>query len=223
MKFTFYILIPALIHCTVVSAAINLIDLAYGAGAGSFELGEYEKNSGNAYDYMRLPSTSTVITGWTVGGVDGIDWCSLPTISSQQGSKSVDLSGISHSGIISQGSISTIIPTAINTEYLISFWAFGGNEEHTGLLTAGTLSTFFTAEGSSDPSTASYQFFSYSFTATTSETEISFETSDGYGFGPVIDNVSVVIPEPQTAIWTILLAVTLIAIRKRILRASTVR
>lgn len=182
-----------------VSAATNIIDETHGIGAGSFELGAYSQNSGNSFNYMRLGSGSTTITGWTVGGADGVDWMTSPSNAAQDGSYSVDLAGAGHIDRVSEGSISTTIPTAIGLEYIISFYAYGGFEDHIGNLTAGSLNQNFLATGNTDATTPIFDFFEYSFTALSTNTTITFSTVDGFGYGPVIDNV-VVVPEPSSAL-----------------------
>ena len=57
-------------------AYTNIVDSTYGAGAGSFELGNFVNNG---FDYMHLAPGDTTITGWTVGGPgDGVDWITTP-------------------------------------------------------------------------------------------------------------------------------------------------
>lgn len=197
-------------------ASVNLIDLKHGIGAGSFELGVYQKNSANAWDYMRLGEGDATIVGWTVGNTYGIDWGNSPSILAYDGTKSVDLSGVGLGSTISPGSIRTSIDTVTGAQYLITFWAYGGDEDHSGLLTAGTLSQAFTAKGMMAPTRSDYQYFEYIFTAIDFETIVTFQSTDGYGFGPVIDDVSVfAIPEPKIYISLLALAVALVAVVRR--------
>lgn len=189
-----------LVFCSSASfAATNIIDTTYGTGAGSFELGAFSENSGNSGNYMRLPINSTAIIGWTVGGADGIDWITGPSNPAAQGTFGIDLAGIGHFQASSSGSISTTIPTTIGVSYQISFESYiQGPDPVTGRLTAGDLDEIFSSAGISDPSAPTYTPFQYSFTALSTETIITFSTSNSGGFGPVIDNVVVSVPEPQT-------------------------
>ncbi len=182
------------------SAAVNLIDSTHGIGAGSFELGAYAQNSGNSFNYMRLSTGSTTITGWTVGGPDGVDWQTAPSNPAFDGAYSVDLAGVSHAGTTSSGSISTTIPTVVGMDYLISFVSYIlGPDPVTGRLTVGSLDQTFASVGIDDPSDPTYTPFEYTFTALSSSTVITFATTNSAGFGPVIDNV-VIVPEPSSAL-----------------------
>jgi hypothetical protein len=180
------------------SAAVNIIDNTYGVGAGSFELGAYSTNSGNSFNYMRLSSTSSTIAGWTVGGIDGVDWITFPNNAAQSGLFSVDLAGPSFVNRQSVGSISTVIPTLIGFQYLISFYAYGGDGDYIGNVMAGSLNQNFLAPMNTNATVADYDFFEYSFTALDTSTMITFSSIDSWGYGPVIDNV-VVVPEPSAA------------------------
>jgi hypothetical protein len=180
-------------------ATTNIIDITHGVGAGSFELGAYSQNSGNSFNYMRLATTSTTITGWTVGGVDGVDWMTSPSNAAQSGSFSVDLAGPSFVNRQSLGSISTVIPTLVGLQYMISFYAYGGDEDHIGNVMAGSLNQNFTATVNSNATIPDYDYFEYSFTALDTSTTITFTSVDSWGYGPAIDNV-VVVPEPSTGL-----------------------
>lgn len=185
-------------------AAVNIIDQTHGAGAGSFELGAYSQNSGNSFNYMRLNTNSTTITGWTVGGIDGVDWLTFPSNVAQSGSYSVDLAGPSFVNRQSEGAISTTIPTAIGMEYMISFYAYGGDEDHIGNVMAGSLNQNFTATVNSNATIPDFDYFEYSFTALSTSTTITFSSVDSWGYGPVIDNVVVAVPEPTSALLGLL-------------------
>jgi len=164
------------------SKGANIIDETFGAGAGSFELGSFVATGA---DFMRLSNGATTITGWTVGGVGGVDWLVEPSHLAF-GNLSLDLSGDG-----GDGSISTSIPTSIGTQYRISFAAYGGGIAQSGLLTAGSLSVPFNAPGTSDPSAAVFTAFDFDFTATSLTTTVSFQSVSSDGFGPVIDDVSI--------------------------------
>lgn len=196
MKFFCCSSIVAIFSIASASAAVNLIDQTYGVGAGSFELGPYSRNSGNAADYMRLATNSTTIIGWTVGGPDGVDWSNDGTYA-YDGSRTVDLAGISHFQASSSGSISTTISTTVGLYYIITFESFIlGPDPVTGILTAGDLSVEFSSIGISGTGNPTYTPFEHTFTALDSSTTIMFATFNSGGYGPVIDNV-VVGPDPN--------------------------
>jgi hypothetical protein len=195
---------------TTSNAATNLIDQAHGIGAGSFELGAWVRN-GFPGNHMHLDPGSVVITGWTVGGPAGIDWLAMPDNAPSTGQYSIDLSGTP--GI---GSISTTIPTVAGTEYLISFDSYGGVETLPLALTVGDLILTLNSPGNPVPSVEGFTNFQYTFTALGSSTVITFAaTPTSYGFGPVIDNVIVAIPEPSSVAFVGLFALGLLVKRKR--------
>jgi len=181
---------------------INIIDATYGAGAGSFELGQFVNNGA---DYIQLLPGDTKMTGWTVGGPgDGVDWITTPTYGAYTGTYAVDLQHLTNSSIF------TVIPTVAGYTYELSFSAAAilgrGN---TGVFSAGSLiNQSFTVPFSSDFSTQTYSPFSFLFTATGATSEIRFTTNDSNNthYGPIIDSVSVdsVLPSPEPATMLLL-------------------
>jgi len=182
-----------LVACSPLHAQ-NLIDLTHGDGAGSFEHGSFVDGGGG---FMRLGAGSTAITGWTVGGPDGVDWLSEPGLNGQTGALSLDLAALS------AGSILTVVPTTVGAQYHLSFGAYGGQKTQTGRVTAGDLDDTFVASGVAEASSATYIDFAFDFTATQPSTTITFQPVSSDGFGPVIDSVSVV-PEPATGVLMLL-------------------
>lgn len=194
----------ALFYSPLLSA--NLIDLTYGVGTGSFELGNYINGGGispSAPGYMGVAAgDSSTITGWTVGGPgDGVDWLIEPSYGADTGVHSIDLQHQTSS------SISTVIPTTSGDLYEISFSAAAVlrslPSSAQGLVSAGSLlDQVFSVSYSADPSSPFFSSFSFLFTATGPTTTIRFTgagpTGVGtYHFGPVIDTVSVsAVPEP---------------------------
>jgi hypothetical protein len=171
------------------TANANIIDSTYGAGAGSFELGNFVDNGGG---FMSLVPGDTTITGWTVGSGDGVDWLLAPTFRADTGIHALDLQRAAN------GSITTIIPTVAGNVYGLSFEAAAvlsyGNA--TGVVSAGSLvNQSFTAAFSSDTSTQTYTPFTFLFTATGSTSMLQFTgtgpNSGALSYGPVIDSVSV--------------------------------
>jgi hypothetical protein len=193
-------------------AAVNIIDVTHGEGAGSFELGNYVR-TGALGNHMHLNATSTTMTGWVVGGAQGVDWMTTPDNAAYEGAYSVDLSGVST--VPSIGSVTTTIPTAVGVTYLISFYAYGGVEPLPGRLIAGTLDQTFMAPGNPNPQIASFARFEYSFTALDSQTSITFSSTPiSYGFGPAIDDVVVAIPEVSSSLVATL-GIGLLSLRRR--------
>ena len=190
----------ALTRATLVSAAeANIIDATYGAGAGSFELGNFVDGGGpgGGPNYMAVaPGDSSTITGWTVGGPgDGVDWITPPIYGADTGSHAVDLQHVSTS------SISTIIPTVAGNVYELSFGAAAvSGYSNTGVVSAGSLvNQPFTAVVSGATSTQTFGPFVFRFTATGPTTTIQFTaTGPNTAYGPLIDSVSVVLLVAQT-------------------------
>lgn len=191
------------------TANANLIDLTYGVGAGSFELGAFVNTGG--LDFMPLSLGATTITGWTVGGPgDGVDWITIPTYGADTGIYSVDLQHLT------AGSISTDIPTVAGDVYDLSFGAASNSSypnSNVGVVSAGSLvNQAFTAAFSSSFSNQTFTPFSFQFTATAPTTTIQFISTGSGHYGPVIDSVSVErisgptpsVPEPSSlALWGI--------------------
>lgn len=162
---------------------VNLIDATYGAGAGSFELGNFVNNG---KDYKSLAPGDKTITGWTVGGVD---WLILPTYRSDTGVHSVDLRSNN------ANSIATVIPTVAGNVYRLSFGAATvSGYNNSGVVSAGSLvNQSFIAVESGSLANQAFTPFTFLFTATDSSTEVRFTaTGDPSVYGPAIDSVSVV-------------------------------
>ena len=178
------------------AANANLIDSTYGAGAGSFELGVHAGGQ-----FMSLAPGSTTITGWTVGGPgDGVDWLNDSSFNASDGQYSVDLQTFTAS------SISTVISTVIGQTYQLTFDSAAIlGLQHSGTVTAGTLTQGF-APTQSPPgtfATQSYDSFSFLFNAVSTSTTLTFSADatccGGATYGPVVDNVSVVAATTEVA------------------------
>ncbi len=170
-------------------AGSNLIDVAHGAGAGSFENGAYVETPPSGSGFMRLVSGATTISGWTVGGASGVDWLSTPQHAAHAGSKSLDLKGTSAGAF---GTIETTIPTTIGRTYRLSFGVYSGAVANTGTVSAGGLVNYvFQGPVTASPATAKFAMFHLPFTATSASTTITFKSLASDGFGPVIDDVGV--------------------------------
>jgi hypothetical protein len=194
------------------SAEANIIDSTYGAGAGSFELGNFVNGGGNpnaaGSGYMGLLPDDTTITGWTVGGPgDGVDWLLASYYGADTGIHSVDLQHLSASSIF------TSIPTIAGNEYelLFSTATYLGYST-TGAVSAGSVvNQVFSATPSSTHPQA-FTPYSFMFTATGPTTLIQFmSTGPNTAYGPAIDSVSVEPTAPVPVPATMLLFGTGIA------------
>ncbi len=184
------------------TANANLIDDTHGAGAGSFELGTFVNGGGilpfPGPDYMGVATgDGTTITGWTVGGAQGIDWLIEPRFAADTGVHAIDLQHTTAS------SIETVIPTLVGETYELSFAAAAiPAHDNIGLVTAGSLDNEqfvvpFSATG--ELSEQTYTIIRFAFTALEASTTVTFRGTDmagaAYQYGPVIDSVSVVVAD----------------------------
>jgi hypothetical protein len=148
------------------TANANLIDDAYGIGAGSFELGQFTPIGINELSFMVLAPGSTTITGWTVGGSgEGVDWAT-DFYGPDTGDYAVDLRHLTGGS----STTSTVIDTTVNSLYELSFsTASVLGYSNTGVFSAGSLvNQAFTATFS-PANTFSTQLFTpltFQFTAT---------------------------------------------------------
>ena len=194
-------------------AAVNLIDAAHGAGAGSFELGVFTPRGSGLANFQSLSAGDATITGWTVGDA-GVDWLSTPGYAARDGVHAIDL-GYYTGGA---GRITTSIATVIGARYSLTFAAAAvpGFPTYTnaGHVSAGSLTSQAFAPDFSAPNDFGHQVYAdyaFSFTALSSTTAISFSADDDItGYGPVIDQVSVEllrapggVPEPSA--WALML------------------
>jgi len=213
------IFIFATLSLVLSTANANIIDDTYGAGAGSFELGNFVPTSSYA---MSLVPSDTTITGWTVGAQGGgTAWLNgwnpsqtgtlAPFYAVDTGAYAVSLQDVSN------GSIAITIPTTLGAVYELSFAAAGSpsywhsswGNIGVGVVSAGSLvDQEFTGPYSVAPYYTQWQTFipyEFLFTALESTTTIQFTGKDPgtgpYHYGPIIDSVSVTaVPAPAT-IW----------------------
>lgn len=156
---------------------------------GGFESGTYTGGG----QFQTLPPGSTAITGWTVGGA-GVDWIdSLWT--DKEGQRSVDLNALG------PGSLSQTLVTTVNNTYVVEFWLAGNptdaatcptelktldvtaNDGQLSSYTFNTTSTSYAAMGWAEEA--------YSFTATSSSTTLTFQSTTTGACGPALDDVTV--------------------------------
>ncbi len=134
---------------------------------------------------------STTITGWTVnsGSVDyiGSYW------QASDGSRSIDLDGNA------QGSISQVLTTVSGDTYTVTF-DLSGNPDGAPTVktvqvgaTGGTPQnfTYNTVANGTTHSNMAYKNQSYTFTANSASTTLTFASQDAGSYGAVLDNVVV--------------------------------
>lgn len=165
----------------------NLLDLQYGTGAGSFELGTFIPE--NEDNEMFLPLGSMSLTGWTIGGPgDGVVWIARGT------SKFVDLAHLSAS------SVSTLFSTVPGYQYQLSFDYFEDRaNEGNDRLWVYTGSTLLFNAGT--PCCGSVRHSEVGFVANYDQTTLTFRSIGPWNNGPALDNVVVelvAVPEPST-------------------------
>ena len=190
---------------------------------GSFEDldGVFVPTSGLGFE--TLPSSSTKIPGWTVGGLTGVDWVRDPAAASpglweaSDGSFSIDLSASSE-GFVTSTSFSTIIGLPIVVTFDLS-----GNPDvgppvrNMDLLVNGVLESSFSYDTVANGNTRANMQYSQErivFTPTTTTSTLTFLSLTSSTGGPVLDNVKAVeVPEPTTS--ALALAALCLAIGRR--------
>lgn len=202
------------------AAGVMALGLANPASAAGFINGSFETNCGVAAgSFATIVPGNSCITGWSVGphSVDLINgyW------EAKDGTHSIDLAGNG------PGSISQTFDTVVGGLYTVNYWLSGnpdgGDLAKYGLITAvdgGVIasSNFLGLQGATRDNMG-YAPWSFAFTATGSQTTLTFEADPTEGFyGPVLDAVEVIAPVPEPSTWaTMLLGFGLIGfgLRKR--------
>jgi choice-of-anchor C domain-containing protein len=166
----------------------------------SFEQGDF----GGSPSYRRVAAGSTVLTGWTVGGV-AIDWHNaLEFQSPRSGDKVVDLHLDGATGGL--GTISQTVATVVGEQYELGFWLagpginFGFPNPRFVVVNIAGLQRSFSAPASLN---TNVQWFEQrlAFRAIASTTTVTFSSpAGGVGFwGPLLDDVRLqVVPEPSS-------------------------
>ncbi len=190
---------------------------------GSFEEGVSIR--GAPYYFNELSAGSTDITGWTVVGSGSrvADYIGI-RFDTPYGDRSVDLDGY-YTGQTGNGGIQQDIATVAGGVYELTF-AMAGNPEGGPSLKTMTVSAGDTVDMFSFDTTGhtmqsmGWITESFTFTALSDTTTLLFQSTtnapgDPIGYGPVLDNVSVVaIPLPAS----ILLGVLAVGLAGRKLR-----
>lgn len=187
--------------------AVAVAALALSAGAASAATivnGSFEQSSiANIGAFTTLPSGSTAITGWTVGG-DSVDYIGTYWAPSE-GSRSIDMSG-NGAGTLASQTFATVIGQA----YEISFDMAGnpaGAPSTKSLdvnATGGATNTYTFDTTGHDLANMGWETKTYRFVATSANTTLTFLSNDNTAYGPALDNVSIAsVPEPAT--WSMLI------------------
>ncbi|QYK47105.1 MAG: DUF642 domain-containing protein [Phycisphaeraceae bacterium] len=174
-------------------ASINLVV------NGSFELGDYNNTDADPRpNYMIVSTGMTNITGWSVVGDKGVHWQLLPPGTTTDGIYAVDLIGENPPGLFP--TLSQSIPTVPGLTYELSFDAFAGDLPNVAHVSIGTLvNQHFTGGWPGTLEPASFDRLTYIFVATGPVSTLEFQVLDSDGYGPVIDNVSIVlVPTPAS-------------------------
>jgi choice-of-anchor C domain-containing protein len=174
--------------------ALTLAALASNAQAELVKNGSFEQYSnGGVSGYQVIYAGSTALTDWTIGAT------SIDIINGNYGA--VSGNSIDMLGSPGPGSLSQILATVIGQTYQLQFDLSsnrGGDNDAAGkaltvsALGGGSAQTFSAL-------TPGIFHQSYSFTANTASTLLSFSNGTSGYSGAVLDNVSVTaVPEPET-------------------------
>jgi len=158
--------------------------------------GGFELNSCNDPAYCEYGVGDLVCPGWIVsfGNVDLVN--SVAEWVGYDGDFSIDLDGIVAGGIYQD------VSTTIGTGYILTF-QYSGNynpacanlKQMSVTATGSSPATFFDDATTNTPSNMNYQLGTYSFTATSSTTRISFNGVNSGCAGVVIDAVDLSVAE----------------------------
>jgi len=160
----------------------------------------------------------TVNAGGTIGpwtvGAGGVDWITgywQPA----EGNGSVDLSGLAN------GSVSTTLSTVAGQAYTVKFYMAGNPDGAPAIKTldlqAGNLDELFTFDDAGNTlGSMGWILKTASFTATGSQTTLTFSSEAGTPYGPALDGVTVTtVPEPATYAFALLGLAGIGLIRRR--------
>ena len=175
---------------------------------GSFEDGSFVANGDNA---MSLPNGSTAITGWIVNP-GTVAWIADPNpfngYHASDGIKSLDLTD--YSGNF--GGVHQVFATAIGQSYKVEF-DLGANSAYGDASVSVNVGQGDSGYTLHSDSGQVWEHETYTFTATSTTTDLLFVHNFDGGNATGLDNVSVeAVPEPMTLS---LLALAPLALRRR--------
>jgi len=199
---------------------------------GSFELG-VDPPVTPPYDRV-VPGDNTTITGWSVGGVGGVDWVQSGYWQASNGDYSLDLNALG------AGSISQSFATTAGNTYSVTYdlslnpdTNLGFPPNRSALVTAtntddnsviGSLAhTFAFNSVGSTLANMNWTPYGFTFTATGSETTLTFASTNDEAGGVALDNVSVLgdnTPNPIPAPAGLLLGLLGVGIAARFRRRN---
>ncbi len=154
--------------------------------------------------YTTYSGGSTAISGWTVTGdsVDLVDtyWQQAPGYT-----LSVDLSGNA------AGGLTQTVATVAGQKYVGSFWLAGnpdgGNKVKTLYVTLGKLYRTYTFNTTKTSEAAmGWKFVTVPFTASGTNTTLTFTSKENSAFGPVVTGLSIVPANTASAIGSKLMS-----------------
>lgn len=193
-----------------VAVAVLLSSVPVGASASLITNGSFE--TANPSNAVLIAVGGTALTGWQVfnGNVERINFWQA-----SDGSWSIDLDGQPGNA----GELRQSFTTTPGVTYVVTFDLSGnpGSTNDTKRLQVsadGQSATFvFDASVITALSDMHYQPQAWSFVADDTSATLSFKSLIGSGWGPVIDNVAVNVPEPAAA--TLLALAGLASLRRR--------
>jgi len=152
--------------------------------------------------FLNIAGGATSIQGWAVTG-EGIDLVAGGYWPASEGVRSIDLDGSARSAIsppYSHGGIAQTFPTTPGTKYLVSFDLAGNPVQRPVIKPMRISAAGQSAEFTFDVTGKNFRHMgwlpqTWTFTATDASTTLEFRSltvSPLTGFGPAIDNVSVV-------------------------------
>ena len=165
--------------------------------------GDFSSGPNPGSGFVTLPGGNTSITGWTVTGYS-IDYISSSYWQAPLGTnRSLDLDGSPpyESSGNAQGGIQQKFATTQGAQYTVSFYLAGNTEgppatKEVAVATVGSHNYDFDTAGKSD-SNMGWTLESFTFTANSPSTILSFASQTPGYWGPTIGGVSVV-PVPPS-------------------------
>ncbi|MFD1786666.1 choice-of-anchor C family protein [Sphingomonas floccifaciens] len=184
----------------MILGALALALVPASANAAGFINGGFEQGPANVDPWITLGNGSTALTGWVVTG-DSIDlkgnyW------QAREGNRSIDLNGNGPGGIMQ--TFDTIVGTTYNVKFSLAGNPDARNQKVVSSVASGSLPNVYTFDLPNSHQNMMWQDLSYSFTAASTTTTLSFTSGNDSAQGPALDAVSVTaVPEPAT--WAMML------------------